>query len=156
MPVCYVLYCPIHDERNAIPSLERRHCMPHYFTLEEAEALLPRLRVVLREIQQERQKLREAEDELVALHEQARGNGHHLRAQMAQVHNSMTRHMERLASLVGQVQVLGCELKDPGMGLVDFLSLREGREIYLCWRLDEDHIGFWHYTSTGFAGREPL
>lgn len=130
--------------------------MPHYFTLEEAEALLPRLRGVLQEIQQERQKLREVEDELDALQVQALGNGHHSRARIVELQETMERHIERFTMLLGQVQALGCELKDPDMGLVDFLSLRAGREVYLCWRLGEEHIAFWHDLSAGFAGRQPL
>lgn len=63
--------------------------MPHYFTLEEAEALLPRLRGVLQEIQQERQKLREVEDELDALQVQALGNGHHSRARIVELQETM-------------------------------------------------------------------
>ena len=41
-------------------------------------------------------------------------------------------------------------------GLVDFPSLREGREVYLCWREGEDQIDFWHEVDAGFAGRQPL
>jgi hypothetical protein len=39
---------------------------------------------------------------------------------------------------------------------VDFPALREGREVYLCWRLGEDEVGYWHELTTGFAGRQPL
>ncbi len=51
---------------------------------------------------------------------------------------------------------LGVELKDPAIGLIDFRSLREGRIIYLCWRLGEPTIAYWHDLDTGFAGRQPL
>jgi hypothetical protein len=130
--------------------------MPHYFSREEAEALLPQLSVVLRKIRQARRQLVAAEDELNALRIQAMGNGHHLHERVVQVQREMTTHIERLGSLVGQVQAIGCELKDPDMGLVDFLSLRNGQEVYLCWRLGEDRIRYWHYLHTGFAGRQPL
>ena len=48
------------------------------------------------------------------------------------------------------------ELKDPRSGLLDFPSLRDGRTVYLCWKLDEPTIGYWHPIETGFAGRQPL
>jgi len=51
---------------------------------------------------------------------------------------------------------MGIELKDPELGLVDFRSIREGREVYLCWQLGEEHLSFWHEIDTGFAGRQPL
>jgi hypothetical protein len=50
----------------------------------------------------------------------------------------------------------GILLRDPETGLVDFLGEHEGRRVYLCWRLGEDTVGFWHELSTGFTGRRPL
>ncbi len=47
-------------------------------------------------------------------------------------------------------------LRDPETGLVDFPADREGREVYLCWRLGEDRVGWWHELDTGFVGRKPL
>jgi hypothetical protein len=56
------------------------------------------------------------------------------------------------------VELQQCEvvLRDLDRGLVDFPSLREGREIYLCWEEGEDRIGFWHDLGAGYAGRRPL
>ena len=54
------------------------------------------------------------------------------------------------------IHALGCELKHVDQGLIDFPALREGREVYLCWRLGEPTIGWWHDLDTGFAGRQPL
>ena len=50
----------------------------------------------------------------------------------------------------------GILLRDPETGLIDFLGEREGRPVYLCWRLGEDAVGFWHELTTGFTGRKPL
>ncbi len=61
-----------------------------------------------------------------------------------------------LRQLAAELDSFGCELKDPDIGLIDFLSMRNGREIYLCWMLGEERINFWHYLHTGFAGRQPL
>ena len=54
------------------------------------------------------------------------------------------------------LDVFGGELKDPLQGLVDFRTLADGREVYLCWREGEDSIEFWHEIDTGFGGRQPL
>jgi hypothetical protein len=48
------------------------------------------------------------------------------------------------------------ELKDVEQGLLDFPHEREGRVVYLCWRLGEEGIGWWHDLDVGFAGRQPL
>jgi hypothetical protein len=50
----------------------------------------------------------------------------------------------------------GILLRDPEAGLVDFPAEREGRVVFLCWRLDEEHVAWFHETDTGFSGREPL
>jgi hypothetical protein len=61
--------------------------------------------------------------------------------------------LERLSS---EVEELGVILRDPETGLVDFASVRDGEQIYLCWRLGEEQIGYWHPRDTGFMGRSPL
>ena len=51
---------------------------------------------------------------------------------------------------------LGIEMKDPGIGLIDFPSTMGSRPIYLCWRLGESEVGYWHEIHAGYAGRQPL
>jgi len=55
-----------------------------------------------------------------------------------------------------QLEALDIVLRDPRQGLVDFPSIRDGDEVYLCWRLDEERVGWWHAPEAGFAGRQPL
>ncbi len=62
----------------------------------------------------------------------------------------------RLSELTDELELIGCELKDYERGLIDFPSVIDGREVYLCWRLGEDTVGFWHELMDGFAGRRPL
>ena len=130
--------------------------MPHYFTREEAEALLPQVSVVLRKIQEQRSALLQTEEELTALHAQAMGNGHHLHERINRLSKELTEQVQTLEALDDELHGFGCVLKDPNLGLIDFLSLRDGREIYLCWHLGEGRINYWHYLDTGFAGRQPL
>jgi len=61
-----------------------------------------------------------------------------------------------LNHLIERVQEMDCELKDIDQGLVDFRAEREGREVYLCWKLGEPDIRWWHELDAGFAGRRPL
>ena len=68
-------------------------------------------------------------------------------------------YWEALAVLRREVEGLnakGIVLRDPESGLVDFPAKREGREVFLCWRLGEDRVAFWHGPESGFAGRRPL
>lgn len=50
----------------------------------------------------------------------------------------------------------GILLRDADGGLVDFPAEREGRVVFLCWRVDEDRVAFWHEQDSGFIGRRPL
>jgi hypothetical protein len=130
--------------------------MAHYFTREEAEALLPQISIVLLQIQDNRKVIQQKEEELDALHALAMGNGHHLHIRINKLQKELEEHIQALQELITQLSSFGCELKDPNIGLIDFLSLRNGREVYLCWHLGEERINFWHYLHTGFAGRQPL
>ncbi len=63
---------------------------------------------------------------------------------------------EAVATLMAELNGLGIVIRDPGSGLIDFPSDRDGDVIYLCWRLGEDSISHWHTVDSGFAGRQPL
>jgi hypothetical protein len=130
--------------------------MAHYFTREEAEALLPAITPVLEQIRDQRKAMLEAETELGELHMQSMNNGHHLHDRIARLQRTLEKLIESLQGLAEQLDSFGCVLKDPDMGLIDFLGQRNGREIYLCWRLGEERILYWHYLDAGFAGRQPL
>ncbi len=130
--------------------------MAHYFTREEAEALLPQVSVVLLKIQERRKIMQQSEEELGALNAIALGNGHHLHERITRLQKELAEHIQAMQELINELSSFGCELKDPTIGLIDFLSLRNGREIYLCWHLGEERINYWHYLDAGFAGRQPL
>ena len=130
--------------------------MAHYFTREEAESLLPQISIVLLQLQDHRKVMQQKEEELGDLHAQAMGNGHHLHIRINKLQKELAEHIQTMQELIDELSSFGCELKDPTIGLIDFLSLRNGREVYLCWHLGEEHINFWHYPDAGFAGRQPL
>jgi hypothetical protein len=130
--------------------------MAHYFTREEAESLLPKISIVLLQIQDCREVLQQKEEELGALHALAMGNGHHLHVRINNLQKELAEQIQAMQELINELSSFGCELKDPSIGLIDFLSLRNGREVYLCWHLGEERINFWHYLDAGFAGRQPL
>jgi len=130
--------------------------MAHYFTREEAESLLPQISIVLLQIQDCREVLQQKEEELGALHALAMGNGHHLHVRINNLQKELAEQIQAMQELINELSAFGCELKDPSIGLIDFLSLRNGREVYLCWHLGEERINFWDYLDAGFAGRQPL
>jgi hypothetical protein len=60
-----------------------------------------------------------------------------------------------LSNYIDELRRLGVELKGAD-GLCDFYSIMDGREVFLCWRLGEPDVRFWHDLDAGFAGRRPL
>ena len=129
-----------------------------HFTLEEALALLPQLTELLEALRTRRRELQALERRLTERYEhRARGNGQ-VRGgeELARVQAELEAGITQLNEQVAAVHALGVELKDVEQGLIDFPSLRDGEEIYLCWRLGEPTIAWWHALDTGFAGRQPL
>jgi hypothetical protein len=125
--------------------------MARYFTVAEANALLPVLRPHIVRLISAWQRLTAAQAEVVALLERAPRadlGGPPLSTAAADIIRSQ--------NAMVAIQALGVDLKDPATGLIDFPTLRDGVEVYLCWRYDEPRVGFWHSIETGFAGRQPL
>ncbi len=83
-------------------------------------------------------------------------NGHILEKDLNEARQELMQAAAALNSLVTRAQEMGCEIKDIDQGLVDFRTERDGREIYLCWKLGEPDVSWWHELETGFAGRRPL
>lgn len=69
---------------------------------------------------------------------------------------AVARPLVELSRAVGELEAVDIVLRDVDRGLIDFPAIRDGEEVYLCWLLDEDEIGFWHPPDAGFAGRRPL
>jgi hypothetical protein len=122
----------------------------HYFTVAEANALLPRVKAVVSDLLDARQRILDAQPDLWPVLEKAIGNGGSKKA------GELLVEFERIESSVHALSEMGCILKDINSGLVDFPTIRNGREVLLCWRFDEAEVGFWHDAEAGFAGRQPL
>lgn len=122
----------------------------HYFSVEEANAAVEVVRPLIARILEIRQAILEKQPEVWPVMEKAVGNGGSKTASLVE------REFEKLNALVKQVRATGAILKDVNTGLVDFLALREGREVYLCWKYGEARVLYWHDMDAGFAGRQKL
>ena len=122
-----------------------------FFTLDEANAILPRLNELLDQAMQARRAIVEARPELWPVLKKSIGNGGSKKA------GEMLPEFQRLEAAVGAIEKLGVHLKDTDMGLVDFLHrLPDGTEVYLCWRYGEQKVAYWHELHAGYAGRKRL
>jgi hypothetical protein len=127
------------------------------FTPDEANELLPVVRLLVERMVEAKVALDAAQAEADEVATRISGNGGGLPpAQLAEVSAEVDRRAAELAGVLEQIQELGVVVKDLDTGLVDFPSVREGRNVLLCWRLGEDEVAFWHGYDDGFAGRRPL
>ena len=120
-----------------------------HYTLDEARALLPRVRQWLADLEACQLRLQTQDERVAALLKPGCDAGgepvHQLIKTLAQCQQILQEFRRR------QIQV-----KDLRRGLLDFPALREGREVFLCWEKDEEDIEFWHELETGYGGRERL
>lgn len=128
------------------------------FDLGRAELLLPQLEQLLRTALEERNRLssfgkeqaRQIERIIVA------GGSHVNLEHFARCKRGKEESGMRLRQAAEEIESLGCLVKDLDIGLVDFPCRLGEREVYLCWKLGEPNIQYWHYVEEGFAGRKPL
>ena len=130
--------------------------MPKYFTPDEATRLLPQLRELVPEAQERKRRVDELRNDLALLAMKAAGDGRLAEEEMRAKRDALDEAVRAFDEALERIVSLGCEVKGIDQGLIDFLSLREGREVYLCWRLGEEQISYWHEVHSGFAGRQPL
>ena len=120
-----------------------------HYTLEEARATLPWVMEQLAALRRAREELTDEESRRPLL-EGAGGNGG------GRAGKHVGEAFLALQAGVAEFDEREIVLRDLDRGLIDFPTLREGREVYLCWVDGEDDIGFWHDLDTGYAGRQPL
>lgn len=129
-----------------------------YFSPEEVERLIPRLTPIMARVMAARAEAGEAQDWLEG--EQRRitvaGGGRLDQAEWRAAKERLERGGRVVKDGLAAIEALGGVTKDLGLGLVDFLHLREGREVNLCWRYGEERITHWHGLTEGFARRKPL
>jgi len=128
-----------------------------YFTVTEANAALPLLRVILRDITALAVELRERHERLSRLRPAKHGAiSEAYDEELRQVEAEFERDQERMHEYEDELKKLGVELKDYYTGLIDFPCRMDERDVLLCWKLGEPEVAHWHELDAGFAGRQKL
>jgi hypothetical protein len=132
--------------------------MSKRFTLAEAQSLIPSVDPVLRKAIELKSNYAEAEEEMESFSRRIQMMGGLVvdREQALAMRQRRDTASEGLREAIQEVEEFGCVLKDLDIGLIDFPTLFRGREVYLCWKLGEASIAFWHGTDEGFAGRKAI
>jgi len=127
------------------------------YTREEANRVLPWLTLVLRQIVKLRGDIKQHKNDLLIRVQQTRRNGWDSKEEdIAKVQSDIDLSQSESDQLMSELTDKHIILRDIDRGLVDFLSLRNNVEVYLCWCLGEENVDFWHDVNEGISGRKPL
>ncbi|MBX7166529.1 MAG: DUF2203 domain-containing protein [Pirellulales bacterium] len=127
------------------------------FTIDEANAMLPLVRAIVQDMARLSREVIERRERLMTLQSHRRKQGlDQYSEELAQIEEELQRDSASLQEYVEELLELGVEPKNGPEGLVDFPSLMDDRIVYLCWKLGEPQVRFWHELDAGFAGRQPL
>ena len=121
-----------------------------YFTVEEANALLPSILSIFERVHAVREKMAEHQEEFDQVHKSAPTNGG------SKDGSEMVSQTEAVGRLLMELEDKGIVLKDIDSGLIDFPHMRDDEEVFLCWKIGEKRVTHWHTLNAGFRGRQPL
>lgn len=132
--------------------------MASYFTKQQAEAVLPEVEQAIRNALElkrfylEAEAVLDQETERIQMSGGALVHGGRMQAERSRRDTCAA----KLREAVEHIHSYGCEVKDLDIGLIDFRTLYRGEEVYLCWRLGETGISYWHGLTEGFRGRREI
>jgi hypothetical protein len=128
------------------------------FTVEQANAALPLVRAIATDLARLSREVIERRERLAMLlaARGERGAKDMYGEELAQIEEELDKDSQQLQEYVEELRQLGVDPKNGPEGLIDFPSMMDGREVYLCWKLGEPEVVFWHDLDAGFRGRQSL
>jgi hypothetical protein len=128
--------------------------MVRNYDIDAANARVDEVRPVLESLRSDRDEIIEAQRELGRFRE-SNGSSDHA-AELARREHHLKEIVRRMELAVAQIEAWSVTLRDIGSGLIDFPALVSGRPVWLCWRLGEGDIDWWHEFDSGFSSRLPI
>jgi hypothetical protein len=147
-----------HNERELMDHDEHEENEHKLFSLKEAERARREIEPVLIEAMENRGKVAELDEQLSAVANRILMMGGITidYESVARVRSAHNRLLSQIKDALDRIHATGCVVKDLDAGLLDFPAILKNEEVYLCWRVGEDRIRFYHRQDEGFAGRKPL
>jgi hypothetical protein len=132
--------------------------MTRFFDVDDANGALTEVSPLLATLADQRAELIRLRDQTLAAHGPGTsGPAPEIDVAEAQrIRLRMQGIVDQMAAAVARIDALGITLRDIERGLIDFPALVAGRQVWLCWQLGEDAVGYWHELDTGFGSRRPL
>lgn len=122
-----------------------------YFTLEEAQILIPEISIKLRKLINISKAIN-----LLNTIEISYEDGFHFIFNEINSRKNIHKLYYEFYEILEEILNYGAIVKDLNFGLVDFYSLNNGKEIFLCWQLGENKIKYWHETNSNYDERKPI
>ena len=123
------------------------------FSVNEASELIPELTVMIDEFRDRKNNFLKLNNEVIELREMIEVDEYR-KEELSNKERILKATAAELENLILQIRDLGCQLKDPEAGLVDFISVYKGKKVFLCWRQGEEEITWYHDINSGFSGRK--
>ena len=130
----------------------KQELIKKYFTIDEAEELLPNVERILRRTI----KLNKALDLLSSIEIEVYDDDYDNLRRITKLNKHFHKLSYEFYASIEKIEDIGCIIKDLEIGIIDFYSEFEGGEIFLCWKLGEKKIKFWHEVDSGYEGRRPI
>lgn len=127
------------------------------FTIDQANAMLPLVRAIVEDLSNLARDVVERRERIWMIRDERHRNSKDpYSEELAQIEEDLEKDSERLEEYVEELRQLGVEPKNGPEGLVDFPAMIDGELVYLCWKLGEPEVLYWHELDAGFSGRQPL
>lgn len=126
-----------------------------YFSLDEANRTLAQAAPMLARLADLHASALSSKEHLDLLRQRLEA-GERVLDEIAARQGDLDAQARDIAELLGRLEEIGCVVRDPQTGLIDFPAQADETEFYLCWRLGEDGVRYWHGMQEGFAGRKPV
>ncbi len=126
--------------------------MPKYFTVDQANRTLPLVRQIVSDIVSSHRELQRA----AAAHDSLEGGSREDETRRRQLNRELEEQTATVNRFIGELHEMGVLFKGFDNGLVDFYGRLDGRPVFLCWKLGEDRVEWWHEIEAGYVGRQRL
>ena len=123
-----------------------------YFAIEEVEQLLPEVEEILKRTM----KLNSALDLLATIEIEVYDDDYENLRRVTKLNKQFHKLSHEFYDNLEKLEDMGCLIKDIEIGLVDFYSKFENKDIFLCWKIGEKRIKFWHEVDSGYNGRRRI
>ncbi|MBI4465866.1 MAG: DUF2203 domain-containing protein [Acidobacteria bacterium] len=146
------------DERDDEPEDDGEEREEKLFNRQEAERLLPLLETLLTTVREKKKHTEGIDQEFSQVQNRILLYGGIVPPYGYLADKKLERDTcaAALREALAEIERTGCVVKDLDLGLVDFRSIVNDEHVYLCWKLGEERIRYWHRLDEGFAGRKPL